>query len=298
MQDIQFDINGKSFHALTAGTPGMPLLLFLHGFPEYCGAWAGILPALAEDYYCVAPDQRGYGQSWRGPDVADYATKHLAADVLAMIEKFGKGTAAALIGHDWGASVAYACAMRAPDGMIERLIIANGVHPAPFQKELAAGGAQTAASQYIEWLRADGSENALAENDFERMFGLFAKHMDMRWLTDDLRKAYHAAWRDAAGVRGMVNWYRATPLLVAKPGEPIPADELPVWDQAALRITMPHLLIWGMKDTALLPETRNGLAQYCDDLTVIEHPEADHWIIHQQPEWVADQISTYLLQTT
>lgn len=297
VQEIEFDLNGKIFHALTAGTPGKPLLLFLHGFPEYCGAWAKVMPEFAEGYYCVAPDQRGYGGSWREGDVSDYAAKHLAADVLAMIERFGKGRCAALIGHDWGASIAYACAMRAPDGMIERLIIANGVHPAPFQKELAAGGDQSASSQYIEWLRKPGSEKKLAENDFERMFALFSDKMDMSWLTDDLRAEYHSAWRDESGVRAMINWYRATPLLVAQPGKPVAPEKLPAWNPADLRITMPHLLLWGMNDTALRPETRDGLAQYCDDLTVKEHDTADHWILHQQPEWVADQINIFLHRT-
>jgi pimeloyl-ACP methyl ester carboxylesterase len=293
MQDIEFVIKDKPFHAITAGDREKPLLLFLHGFPEYCGAWADVLPNFADEYYCVAPDQRGYGQSWRGGDVADYAAKHLAADALAMIDMFGGGKAAALLGHDWGASVAYACAMRAPEKM-EKLVIANGVHPAPFQKGLAAGGPQAKASQYIEWLRQDGSEKALVANDFERMFGLFAKYMDMSWLTEEKQKAYRAAWRDEDGVRGMVNWYRATPLLVAKPDEPIPANDLPQWDQEALRIRVPHLLLWGMGDKALTPETRDGLKDYCDDLTMVERRDADHWIIHQHPEWVADQIKTFL----
>ncbi len=173
-------------------------------------------------------------------------------------------------------------------------MIANGVHPAPFQKELAAGGAQSAASQYIEWLRKPGSETALAANGFERMFGLFSKHMNMDWLTPEIQQDYQNAWRDEDGMRGMVNWYRATPLLVAKPGEPIPASEVPNWDPAALRISMPHLLLWGMGDMALLPETRDGLAAYCDDLTIKEHADADHWIIHQDPNWVAQNIREFL----
>ena len=293
MQHIHFDINEKPFHAITAGDPSAPLLLFLHGFPEYCGAWADVMPALAEAYYCVAPDQRGYGQSWRGGDVDDYATKHLVADALGMIQEIGNGKAAAILGHDWGASVAYACAMRAPE-MVDKLVIANGVHPAPFQKELAAGGAQSQASQYIEWLRKPGSEKALIANDFERMFDLFAKHMNMGWLKREKQAAYRAAWRDEDGVRGMVNWYRATPLQVAKPDQPIPTDQLPQWDPKSLRITMPHLLLWGMQDTALHPETRDGLVEYCDDLTIAERDDADHWIIHQHPAWVADQIKAFL----
>ena len=293
MQSIHFHIKDKPFHAIACGDPSKPLLLFLHGFPEYCDAWANVLPFFKDTHYCVAPDQRGYGRSWRGGNVADYTTKHLAADVVAMIETFGNGKAAALLGHDWGASIAYACAMRAPD-MIDKLVIANGVHPAPFQNCLASGGPQSEASQYIEWLRKEGSENVLTANNFERMFDIFSKNMDMSWLTPEKKSSYRAAWRDTDGVKGMVNWYRATPLLVAKPGEQIPADQLPQWDPETLQIRMPHLLLWGLGDTALRPETRDGLKDYCEDLTMIEREDADHWIIHQHPEWVANQVEVFL----
>lgn len=292
MDSLFFDIGDKRFHALRAGDPANPLLLCLHGFPEYCGAWADVMPHLADRFHVIAPDQRGYGQSWRGGDVADYAAKHLAADAIAMIDRLGGGRAI-LAGHDWGASVAYAVAMRAPE-RVSHLVIANGVHPAPFQRALAAGGAQSEASQYIEWLRAPGSEEALAEDDFARMFGLFSKHMNMGWLTEEKRRAFAAAWRDAEGVRGMVNWYRATPLKVAKPGAPLPEDALPPWDTAAMRITMPHLLIWGEDDRALLPASRAGLEDFCDDLTVRSFAGADHWILHQEPEAVAQTMQAFL----
>lgn len=293
MQHLHFDIDAKPFHAIASGDPDAPLALFLHGFPEHCGAWNDVLPLLQKDYFCVAPDQRGYGRSWRQGSVTDYSTKYLAGDVLQMIDLFGNGTASALIGHDWGASVAYACAMRAPE-KIDNLVIINGVHPAPFQKELAAGAEQSKSSQYIEWLRKEGSEKILAKDNFDLMFDLFSKHMNMEWLTEQKKAEYKNAWRDEEGVRGMVNWYRATPLLVAKPDHPIPEAQLPKWDKNALKITMPHLLLWGMADTALQPVTRDGLADYCDDLTVAEREDADHWIIHQHPEWVADQILSFL----
>lgn len=291
MHSTHFDLHGKPFHALTAGPPGAPCLLFLHGFPEFCGGWADVIPHLSDRFHCVAPDQRGYGQSWRGGSVADYAPRHLAADAIAMIDRFGQGKAT-VIGHDWGASVAYAVAMRARD-KVEKLIIANGVHPVPFQTALAAGGAQSAASRYIEWLRAPGSETALAENDFEGMFALFSRHMDMGWLTEKKRAALRRAWRDARGLRAMIDWYRATPLKVAEPGRPIPAEALPAWDADALRITMPHLLLWGMNDTALLPEARAGLPAFCDDLWVVEYADADHWIAHQKPGELARQIAAF-----
>jgi len=293
MKNQIFSINGQSYNALIAGRKGAPLLLFLHGFPEYSGAWAEVLPKLAQDYFCVAPDQRGYGRSWRPWPVADYETHHLVSDVGAMIAQFGNGVAAGLIGHDWGASVAYAAAMRWPD-RIKRLVIINGVHPAPFQASLASGGAQSVASQYITWLRGAGSQKALCKDDFAGLFALFGTTMDLSWLTPDRAKAYKAAWRDEAGLRAMINWYRASPIRVGVPGQPIPASDLAQWPVAQLRIRMAHLLIWGMGDTALLPEARAGLSDYCDDLRVVEIPEGDHWLIHQQPDNVAALIAGFM----
>ena len=291
--EVDFKIADQSFHALTAGDPARPLLLFLHGFPEFSGAWRDLMARLCDRYYCVAPDQRGYGKSWRPAEVAQYATKHLVADVLGFIDHFGHGKAAAVIGHDWGASVAYATAIRRPEKMAT-LVIANGVHPVPFQAALAAGGAQSEASQYITWLRSEGSEDALAKDNFARMTSLFSAKMDMTWMTGPLRAEYVAAWRDASGVRGMVNWYRATPLQVALPGQPISSEHLPHWPPEAMRITMPHLVLWGLRDTALTAQSRVGLADFCDDLEVQETAEADHWILHQQPDFMAGHIRAFL----
>ncbi|MDQ7069782.1 MAG: alpha/beta hydrolase [Rhodobacterales bacterium] len=295
MENVNFEIDGQRYFARTTGDKANPLLLFLHGFPEYSGAWAAIMEDLQDRWFCVAPDQRGYGESWRPVEVEHYEMKHLSADVIAMIDHFGGGRAAGLVGHDWGASVAYATAMRAA-AKIDRLVVINGVHPAPFQAALAAGGAQSEASQYIEWLRSDGSGDALARDDFAGMFGFFSAKMDMKWLSDELMAQYRVAWRDAAGVRAMVNWYRASTLLVADKGAPIAAEKLPQWKPEHLHIAMPHLLIWGRDDAALLPETTAGLGEYCADLTRIDLSGRDHWVIHQDPARISAEIRDFLLR--
>lgn len=142
------------FHCLTAGKREDPLLLFLHGFPEYSGAWEEMLDRLSDQFFCVAPDQRGYGRSSKPEGVANYAAGRLAGDAAAVLTHFAP-RARAVIGHDWGASVAYALAMARPE-LMEKLVILNGAHPIPFQKALAAGGAQSQASQYIHYLRREG----------------------------------------------------------------------------------------------------------------------------------------------
>ena len=181
MQERTTRLNGQEFHLYEWGPADAPVILALHGFPEYGGAWsdlAGHLP----DCRIIAPDQRGFGQSWAPQDVRDYATGKLVGDMAALIEQIGAPVI--VLGHDWGAAVAYGLAMFHPH-LVSRLIIMNGVHPAPFQRALATGGAQTAASQYIPWLRGDGAEDILAADDFAKLQALFAAHMDMSWLAGD-----------------------------------------------------------------------------------------------------------------
>jgi pimeloyl-ACP methyl ester carboxylesterase len=294
MRSEMVTANGLEFHCLTAGDPAAPLMLLLHGFPEYSGAWEEMLSRLSGDFFLVAPDQRGYGQSSKPDGVASYTGGKLAADIAALIEHYRPGgAAAAVFGHDWGASAAYAAAIRTPE-KIERLIIANGVHPIPFQRAMAAGGDQSAASQYIDWLRVEGSEDRLAADAFAKMETLFGATMDMSWLTPDRRAKYLEAWGRPGAMRAMVNWYRATPLKVAKPGQPIAPADLPAMPADAMRITMPHLLLWGLDDSALRPASREGLADLCDDLTVVDIPGADHWILHQQPDAVAAEVERFM----
>ena len=280
-------LNGEAFFVRHWGDPAAPKILMLHGFPEYSGAWSDLAPLLADRFHCVAPDQRGYGQSWRPAEIDQYKAGRLVSDMVALI-----GDAPVIVlGHDWGASVAYALAIGRPD-LVSKLIIMNGVHPAPFQRELAKGGAQTDASQYIHFLRREGSEDILAADDFAKLMGLFSSHMDMSGLKGDTLAGYKAAWRDAAGLRGMINWYRASPLKLGGPGEAI--DDAPSFDPARLQVRCPHLLIWGTADTALLPCTTEGLQDYAPDLTRIEIADVDHWLHHQKPREVADAILNWL----
>jgi pimeloyl-ACP methyl ester carboxylesterase len=281
-------LNGQAFHVREWGAADAPPLLALHGFPEYGGAWSDLAAHLPE-YRLIAPDQRGFGQSWAPPDAGDYKTAKLVGDMAALIGQIGGPVT--VLGHDWGAAVAYGLAMFQP-ALVDRLIIMNGVHPAPFQNALAAGGAQTAASQYIPWLREPGSEEVLAADGYAKLRALFSASMDMSWLAGDTLDAYLAEWARPGRMRGMVNWYRASPLVVPKPGQP--ATGLPPLPHDKLHVPMPHLLIWGENDTALLPEATAGLEAYCAALTRITVPGADHWLHHQRPEKVAQIIRDWL----
>lgn len=279
-------LGGHSFTIREWGVEGLPKLLMLHGFPEYGGAWDALAMRLSDRFHCIAPDQRGYGESYTPTEVEDYALSALVGDMAALI---GEDGPMIVMGHDWGASVAYGLAMFQPQ-LVSHLIVANGVHPVPFQRAMASGGPQSAASQYINALRREGSEDALAKDDFARLMGLFSAKMDTDWMTGDVAEAQKAIWRQS-GLRGMINWYRASPLVVADPGVPVDMPDLPL---DRLMVFCPHLLIWGDADTALLPEAHAGLEDFAPELTRATLPGADHWLLHQQPDRVATIIKDWL----
>ncbi|OWU85080.1 alpha/beta hydrolase [Oceanicola sp. 22II-s10i] len=287
MRERTVSLNGQDFHIREWGDPSLPPLLMLHGFPEYGGAWEELAGALSHRFRCVAPDQRGYGQSWCPEGVENYTVPELVSDMVALVGDLGGR--ATLLGHDWGASVAYNLAQRHPE-LFDRLIILNGVHTGPFRRALAKGGAQTQASQYISWLQREGSDEKLMENDFAKLLVLFGDTMDMAWFTPEKREAYFKEWSRPGRMKAMVNWYRASQLMRDRAGPQPDAD--PKTDPR--RVTIPHLLIWGMGDTALLPEATEGLEDWCDDLTRVEFPDADHWIEHQKPQEVAGTILSWI----
>ena len=293
MRHSTVEVNDIAMHLRAEGDLTAPLLLFLHGFPEYSGAWDEVLPAFAGSYHAVAPDQRGYALSSKPEGLEAYRIKHLVRDILALGEKLSPDRPFVLVAHDWGASVGYATAIAAPR-RVAKLVVINGVHPGPFQKALVEDEAQRAASSYMHYLRDPKAEERLSANNFEKLLGMLVRFGPQPWLTQERRAGYLDAWSQPGALTGMLNWYRATPLVVPKPGETVDLAKLPKFDPAQLRVRMPHLVIWGMDDRALLPVTRATLADWCDDLTVREIAAADHWVVHQRTEEVVGLIRGFL----
>src|SRR5262245_63559858 len=166
-------VDGIDLFVRSQGDPSAPLVVFLHGFPEYSGAWDGVLPAFGH-VHAVAPDQRGYARSSKPEGVDAYRVKNLVRDVLALGDQLSPGRPFALVGHDWGASVAYAAAIAAPN-RISRLAVINGVHPGPFQRALIEDEAQREASAYIYYLRDPRAEERLSAKNFEKFLGMITR---------------------------------------------------------------------------------------------------------------------------
>ncbi|WP_300067110.1 alpha/beta hydrolase [uncultured Ruegeria sp.] len=289
METKLIDLNSRPFFVRSWGQPQNPPLLMLHGFPEFGGAWGDLAPHLTDRFYCIAPDQRGYGQSWAPAGVENYALSQLVSDMAAMIEQdYSRVT---VLGHDWGASVAYGLAMFRPD-LVDRLIIANGVHPVPFQRAMAAGGAQSKASQYINKLRAPDAANRLSANNYAQLEQFFRHGMRLDWLSDAKMDAYRAEWARPGRLEAMLNWYRASPLVVAAPDQP--CTDVPDLPVERLRVPCPHLLLWGPEDKALLPVSTEGLEEFAPNLTRISIQGTDHWLHHQKPDAMAQAILDWI----
>ncbi|PHP66616.1 alpha/beta hydrolase [Zhengella mangrovi] len=288
----QADLPAGRFHFAEAGEAGRPLLLCLHGFPESWLAYEAVMPLLAERFHVVAPDQRGFNRSPKPEGVEAYQARYLVADMFALADRLSPEQPITLTGHDWGSAVAYAMAFTRPE-RIARLIVANGVHPWCFQNAIVNDAGQRAASQYMTRLRAPDAAGLLAANDFEKLMNMMAGFSATGWLTPALQAAYNAQWREPGALEAMLNWYRGSPIVVPGLEETAVAAPLLAAPEDAMRVRMPHLVLWGQEDIALTPACLGGLERFAADLSIRPVDGASHWILHEQPQRVAAEILAF-----
>ena len=287
--------SGIELSCRASGSPGMPVLMFLHGFPEAAFVWDDMLEHFAGSHRCIAPNLRGFEQSSSPAEVDAYRARHLVADIAGLIASQG-GAVEALIAHDWGGAVAWNLAAQQP-GLMRRLVIVNSPHPATFLRDLQGSPDQQAASRYMNFLCRADAESLLAENDFARMWPFFANkhaasdpHAHADWMTEAVRERYREVWR--AGLTGGCNYYRASPL---KPPTPEDSSVMKIaFAPEAVTVRVPTLVLWGDGDVALLPSLLEGLDAYVPTLRLVRVAGASHWIVHERPQFVASEIEREL----
>ena len=282
--------NELKLHYAAAGDSDAHMLLFLHGFPEFWYAWRHQLADLSDKCFCVAPDLPGYNLSSKPPEVARYRTKRLIDDVAAFARPFSAKRKFTLIAHDWGGALAWAFAIKRPE-LIERLIVINAVHPGAFQRELAENPSQGAASQYIHELRTEGSEVRYAANDFALVWRSLEKTAAAGHLNADDRRAFVKAWSEPGALTGMFNWYRAMRFDPPTPGGAAASE---IYNDEALKVRVPTLVIWGMRDTSLLPGCAEGLERWVPEIEVLRVADGSHWIVYEKPALVSHTIREWL----
>ena len=271
-----------------------PLVLLLHGFPDFSYGWRYQLPALAAaGFRAVAPDLRGYNRSSKPPGTSAYDLPLLAADVGALVPALGEERAAAVVGHDWGGVIAWHVAERAPE-RLARLVILNAPHPAAFARELRTPG-QLARSLYVLFFQLPGVPELVL-----RAGGSYAPLLDaMRRMVrrpDALTAAdldrHRAALAQPRALTSALNYYRAFGRRVARQGlgrglERREAGTVP-------QVAAPTLVLWGDQDPALSPRLTEGLDRWVPRLRVRHFPEAGHWVHLDAHEAVNREIVDWL----
>jgi pimeloyl-ACP methyl ester carboxylesterase len=291
--------HGVTLSCRACGECGRPVLLFVHGFPEAAFVWDELLEYFSRSenggWRCVAPNLRGFERSSSPPDVAAYRAKHLVQDLDALIQIEAPAGLGALIAHDWGGAVAWNLANQRPQCM-QRLVIINSPHPGSFLRELQKSPAQQAASDYMNFLVRPDAETLLSENDFARLWAFFKQFGASDtpvWLTQAVQARYREVW--SLGLKGGCNYYRASPLRPAHgPDQGAQAVDLPV---SMLEVKVRTLVLWGLGDHALLEGLLDGLEAWVPDLQVKRHAHASHWIVHEEPEWIKQNIAGFLNPT-
>jgi pimeloyl-ACP methyl ester carboxylesterase len=284
-------VNGIRLHYVSSGSG--PLILFVHGFPEFWYAWRHQLNAFSGDHRAVALDMRGYNLSDKPADVKAYRPKHLVEDLRQLIDHLG-GRPCVMVAHDWGGAVAWNFAVQHPD-YLSRLVIINAPHPVLFTRAFKSSAEQIAASQYMLLLRDPKAERVLSADNYRRLESMlysFAEDGD-RWLSDEDLQRYREAWAQPGALTGGLNYYRASPLHppAADQTTAAPGIELAAAD---FTVTVPTLVIWGERDRALRPVLLQGLDEVVRDLTVKRIPEGSHWVVHEYPDRVNSLIREFI----
>jgi pimeloyl-ACP methyl ester carboxylesterase len=270
--------NGLHLHVVQCGPTDGPLVVLLHGFPEFWYSWRHQLEALAAAGFRVwAPDQRGYNLSDKPQRVRDYTIDQLGTDIIGLIDAAGHQTAA-VVGHDWGAAVAWHLASQYPE-RIRRVAVLNVPHPRALGRALPRKPRQLLKSWYVFFFQLPWLPEVLARLRQWRLArqSLLRTSRPGTFSPADLIR-YQVAWAQPRAMRSMINWYRAAVRHASRLGQ---AD----------RIRIPVHIIWGQHDAFLQPELAQDSLAYCDN-GQLTYLAASHWVQHEE----ADTVNALLLK--
>lgn len=274
-------VNGVRLHVAEVGPEDGPLVVLLHGFPEFWYGWRAQIPALAwAGYRVIAPDQRGYNLSEKPKQVSAYRAEELVNDVRALIEESGRDSAS-IVGHDLGAMVAWLLALWQPQ-IVEKLAILNVPHPLVFRRLLLTTPSQMLRSSYIPFFQLPYLPETVSWLTGWRLMRrvLLASSRSSAFSEADLDR-YREAWARPGAFGAMLNWYRA---FVRHPPH-IPENP---------RVSVPAKIIWGVKDDFLIEEMAHESARLCDRAELTLVPRATHWLQHEEPDLVNARLLSLL----
>jgi pimeloyl-ACP methyl ester carboxylesterase len=265
------EIGDQRLHYVETGEG--PLIVLLHGFPEFWYGWRlQLQPLAAAGFRVVAPDLRGYNLSSRPDGVAAYDTDQLAADIRGLVQERG-AESALLVGHDWGGTVAWATAMIHPE-VVDRLDILNAAHPRKLSQGLHHPG-QLRKSWYFFFFALPELPESVVHANHWHFFRNFLDDADPAYTPEEIER-YVEAWSQPGAATGMINYYRAS------------VRQSPKHAEAQLRpISAPTLVIWGQRDRFLGEELAEPDHDDVPNLDRVERlPDASHWVHHDEAERV------------
>jgi epoxide hydrolase 4 len=271
--------NGLRMHYVTQGSG--PLVLLLHGFPEFWYSWRRQITFLAEHgYTVVAPDLRGYNDTDKPRKGYDIAT--LLRDIEGLIEGLGQEKAI-IVGHDWGGVLAWAFAIRYPD-MTERLIVMNAPHPQAMYRELRTLE-QLRKSWYIFFFQLPWLPEYVLSRNRANAIGsmLRGSALQKTAFERDVTAKYQQAMSKPGSMTAALNYYRQ---LFRRPPAPATPENS--------HVSAPTLLIWGEQDIALGLSLTAGLEGWVPNLTIKRLPDSGHWVQQEQPEQVNQLMLEFL----
>lgn len=275
----RIDVGDVELHAVVAGPETGDLAVLLHGFPEFWYGWREQIRPLAQaGFRVVVPDQRGYNRSDK-PDGADaYHVDELVGDICGLIDAAGRDSAD-LVGHDWGGAVAWWTALDRPE-RVDRLVVANAPHPTAMYRELSRSWEQRLRSLYMVGFWLPGFDRVAALGNWAPVVRGMRRSSNPGAFTDADFERYRSAWSRPGAFEAGLNWYRS----IAR-DRPRPDRE---------RLSLPTRIVWGTGDEFLgLPTARESL-ELCDDGALCTIDEATHWINHEFPVRVADEVIDHL----
>ncbi|SFC52088.1 Pimeloyl-ACP methyl ester carboxylesterase [Halobiforma haloterrestris] len=274
------EVNGVCLHVVAAGDPDDPLVVLLHGFPEFWYEWHDYIePLIDAGYRVLVPDQRGYNRSEKLPGIRPYRITELSEDIVDLIATEDCDSAH-VIGHDFGAAIGWDLALRHPDA-VERLGIINVPHPTVFERVLTSNLTQLRNSWYMFFLQLPRlPEWYLGRNDYEFLVATMREKAQSGTFDETDFERYQTAWAADGAVKAMINWYRA----LFRHGEEPPRE----------RVRAPTLIIWGENDQALIPEMAPESLDYCDSGSLERISDGTHWVPHEYPGRITDLLLTHL----
>ena len=275
LEHMRIPTRGPTLHAVAKGPEDGPLVVLLHGFPEFWFGWRRQIDALADaGYRVVAPDQRGYNESDKPKGRRAYKLARLCEDVEDLIERMGRDKAHAVIGHDWGGAVTWEFAARYPE-KTERVAVLNCPPAAILMRNLVKNPRQLKKSWYVLFFQLP----RLADKAVARAGGSILKRTsDPGSFSDEEVARYTEAWRKPGAATAMLNWYRGAAFN----------------SRETKRVRVPALILWGKNDVALRPELAEEAAALCDDVKLRYLEDATHWVQHDAPDEVNAAILEHL----